>query len=110
MFLPVLLVGSQLVITVADPVPNLNVEPNCRAAASGVVGIKQDMAICMEDEKNAREQLVKEWNEFISEDRSSCTRLAMTGGTPTYTELLICLEMSRDARKLPKGDDVRGTR
>jgi len=53
-------------------------------------------------EKGAREQLVKEWSGFASDDRSLCTRLSGTGGAPTYTELLVCLEMARDARNLPK--------
>jgi hypothetical protein len=30
--------------------------------------------------------------------------MATTGGSPTYTELLVCLEMARDAKKLPKED------
>jgi hypothetical protein len=99
---PVLLIGAHLTIAVADPIPTLNVEPSCRAAASGDLGIKQDMSICLDDEKGAREQLAKEWSGFASEDRSLCTRLSSTGGVPTYTELLVCLEMARDARKLPK--------
>jgi hypothetical protein len=103
---PVLMIGAHLTIAVADPIPTLNVEPSCRAAASGDLGIKQDMSVCLEDEKGAREQVVKEWGEFASEDRSLCTRLSKTGGSPTYTELLVCLEMARDARKLPKEDKL----
>jgi hypothetical protein len=99
---PVLMFGAHLTIAVADPVPTFNVEPSCRAAASGGLGIKQDLSVCIEDEKGAREQLVKEWGEFGSQDRSLCTRLSSTGGSPTYTELLVCLQMARDARKLPK--------
>jgi hypothetical protein len=101
---PALMVGAQLIIAVADPVPNLNVEPSCRAAASGFVGIKQDMSVCLDDEKGARDQLVKEWGQFVAEDKTRCTRMATTGGSPTYTELLVCLEMARDAKKLPKED------
>jgi hypothetical protein len=99
--IPVLL-GAHLTIAVADPVPTFNVEPSCRQAASGDIGIKQDMSVCLEDEKGARDQLVKEWSGFAAADRSLCTRLSTTGGAPTYTELLVCLEMARDARKLPK--------
>ena len=99
---PVLLIGAHLTIAVADPVPTFNVEPSCRQAASGDIGIKQDLSVCLEDEKSAREQLVKEWGEFTPPDRSLCTRLSSTGSAPTYTELLVCLEMARDARKLPK--------
>jgi hypothetical protein len=101
MLIPVLL-GAHLTIAVADPVPTFNVEPSCRQAASGDIGIKQDLSVCLEDEKGARDQLVKEWSGFAPSDRSLCTRLSSTGGTPTYTELLVCLEMARDARKLPK--------
>jgi hypothetical protein len=106
LLVPVLLIGAHLTIAVADPIPTLNVEPSCRAAASGDLGIKQDMSICLDDEKGAREQLAKEWSGFASEDRSLCTRLSSTGGAPTYTELLVCLEMARDARKLPKDKTV----
>ena len=103
---PVLLIGAQLTIAVADPVPAFNVEPSCRQAASGDIGIKQDLSVCLDDEKSAREQLVKEWSGFASADRSLCTRLSSTGGAPTYTELLVCLEMARDARKLPKAETL----
>jgi hypothetical protein len=102
----VLLFGAHLTIAVADPVPTFNVEPSCRQAASGDIGIKQDLKVCLEDEKGAREQLVKEWSEFATADRGLCTRLSSTGGAPTYTELLVCLEMARDARKLPKDETL----
>ncbi|HEY6259382.1 MAG TPA: hypothetical protein VIY51_26685 [Xanthobacteraceae bacterium] len=104
--LPALTMGAHLTIAVADPVPSFNVEPSCRAAASGAAGIKQDMSVCLDDEKGARDQLAKEWGEFAANDRGLCTRLATTGGSPTYTELLVCLQMARDARKLPKEDTL----
>jgi hypothetical protein len=100
MIVPVLLASAHLAMTVADPVPNLNVEPSCRAAASGSIGIQQDLNVCLQDEKEARDTLAKEWGTFAPSDRTSCTRLSMTGGTPTYTELLTCLEIARDAKAL----------
>jgi len=103
---PVLMIGAHLTIAVADPVPTFNVEPSCRQAASGDIGIKQDLSVCLNDEQGARQQLVKEWGEFPSADRSLCTRLSRTGGTPTYTELLVCLELARDARKLPRDETL----
>ena len=63
---PVLMLGAHLTIAVADPVPTFNVEPSCRQAASGDIGIKQDLQVCLEDEKGAREQLVKEWGGFAT--------------------------------------------
>lgn len=102
MLIPALLMSAQLTVAVADSVPNLNVEPSCRAAAEGAAGIKQDLSVCLDDEKGARDQVAKEWSEFAAADRTLCTRMSMRGGSPTYTELLVCLEMARDARKLPK--------
>jgi hypothetical protein len=102
MILVPVLFGAHLTVAVADPVPTFNVEPSCRQAASGDIGIKQDLSVCLDDEKGAREQLVKEWGQFVPTDRGLCTRLSGTGGAPTYTELLVCLEMARDARKLSK--------
>jgi hypothetical protein len=103
---PALMLGASLTIAVADPVPTFDVSPSCRAAASGMVGLKQDMTVCLDDEKGARDQLVKEWGQFSSDDRTRCTRVSTRGGSPTYTELLVCLQMARDAKKLPE-EDVR---
>lgn len=100
------LMGTQLTIAVADPVPTFNLEPTCRAAADGVTGIKQDMAVCLDDENGARAELGKEWSEFAPGDRAMCARMAARGGSPTYTELLVCLQMARDAHKLSR-DDTR---
>jgi len=99
---PALMVGASLTIPVADPVPRLAVTPSCRAAASGMVGVKQDLSVCLEDEKGARDQLVKEWGGFSADDKTRCTRVSTRGGSPTYTELLVCLQMARDAKKLPE--------
>lgn len=104
---PALMLSTHLTMTAADGVPTFNVEPSCRAAASGEAGIKQDLAVCLDDEKGARDELVKEWSQFAAQDRGLCTRLAATGGSPTYTELLVCLQMSRDAHKLSKEDGGR---
>ena len=106
---PVLLLGAQLTMTVADQVPLLDVGPSCRSAANGDIGIKQDMQVCLDDENSARDQVVKEWSQFSPADRSSCLRLTTTGGNPTYTEYLTCLEMDRDAKKLPKDTTVGET-
>jgi hypothetical protein len=95
-------------VLVADNVPTLNVTPSCRASADGILGVKEDIETCVRSENEARDQAAKQWNEFPPADRASCTRLTTMGGTGgTYTELLTCLEMKRDARKLPK--DSGGT-
>ena len=84
---------------VADSVPTFNVEPFCRAVASRAAPAG-DRDICLAEEREARDQLVQQWSRFDPADRIYCERLATTGGDPTYTELLTCLELQRDARNL----------
>jgi hypothetical protein len=88
-----------LVWLTADSVPTFNVEPFCRAVASRAAPVG-DTDICLEKEQEARDQLVQQWLQFLPADKAYCERLATTGGDPTYTELLTCLELRRDARNL----------
>jgi len=55
----------------------------------------------MTDEKNAHDQLVRQWTKFNTADRTTCLDLIMEF-EPTYTELLTCLEMATDTRKMPE--------
>jgi hypothetical protein len=105
MILPVILMGAQLAIAVQS-VPNLDYAPSCRSAASGSLGIKQDLDNCLKTEQDARAEVSKQWNEFNGADRTTCVGLSTMGGQSTYTELLTCLELMRDARKLPKDVDT----
>jgi hypothetical protein len=100
MFLPFepALVAAAVVL-IADRVPTFNVEPFCRrvAAMAQPVG---DVDLCVRKEREARDELVKQWTQFPAADRSFCYELTTTGADPTYTELLTCLELQRDARNL----------
>jgi hypothetical protein len=87
------------VLVAADPVPNWNVEPSCRLLVNRTVPVG-DMEICMNIERAARDQLAKEWEQFTPADKSHCLRLSTLGGEPSYTDLLTCLELERDARNL----------
>jgi hypothetical protein len=107
--LPAMVIAST--ILVANQVPKLNVMPSCRAAAEGALGMKQDISACIESENAARDELVKQWSSFPAKDRASCTSLTSLGGMEgTYTELITCLEMKRDAAKLPKYGESTGLR
>jgi hypothetical protein len=106
MILPILFVGANLMIPVADGVPTYNVRPSCEAAANGSIGLRQEIDACLKTEQDARNQVASEWNSFNPADRSTCAGLSTTGGQSTYTELLTCLEMMQMVRKLPKEPDV----
>lgn len=107
MMLPsVLLLSAHLVTPVADNVPVLDTEPVCRGIAqqggssfhdTEVTKQKQD---CLDSEKQVREELVKQWPSFSGADKNACIQEATMGGDSSYTELLTCLEMARDARNL----------
>ena len=93
-------------IAYAQGVPKIDVAPTCRSAAQGSLGMQQDFESCQKSEQGARDVLVQQWASFLAADRGSCYRLTTTGTPGTYTELLTCLEMKRDARKLPDKSTV----
>jgi hypothetical protein len=88
----------------AGGVPAINVMPSCRAAANAMIGVQQDVNICLQSENSAREQLAKEWAVFEPAERSSCVGLTTMGGGGTYTELLTCLDLKLFARNIHKDD------
>jgi hypothetical protein len=79
-------------------VPTINVMPSCRGAA--ILGGQHEIEVCVQSENAARGQLSEHWAEFASADRSSCTASTTMGGGGTYTSLLTCLEIRRDATRL----------
>jgi hypothetical protein len=92
----------------ADTPPDFNVEPSCRAAATAAHNQKR-LQGCLDSERRARDQLVKEWTDFTAATRSQCLKAASVGGEATYTELLTCLEMTRDVKKNPNDISMRIT-
>jgi hypothetical protein len=90
--------ASQLVVTVAEGVPAFDTAPGCRAAAQVA---PEGLNACVKDEQDARTQLASQWETFVASDRATCTQNETTGGSPSYVELLTCLQMARDARALP---------
>jgi hypothetical protein len=108
-------VAAQADWAAAEGVPTLDVEPSCRAAADAAAmgalagANTRDLASCMRDETEARDSLSKEWAQFSGQDQQRCVSETKTGGTPSYVELLVCLEMMRDASgqdPLPVGPSV----
>jgi hypothetical protein len=95
--------GSSLITVAANEVPTLKVEPSCKAAGAAGLMLGRTAESCMNDEKAAREDLVKNWSTFSADDKTHCLSMVQTGGGPSYVELLSCLEMSRDAKKIAAG-------
>jgi len=95
-----------------DDAPTLDVRPVCRGIASQAAeplatGLPSSFDECVKSEQEVREQLRKQWSAFSAADKQHCVTLAKTGGESSYTELITCLEMSRDVRALNSAVAVR---
>jgi len=55
---------------------------------------------CVQSEQSVRDEIKKEWSTFSPADKTHCVALSKTGGESSYTELITCMEMARDVRKL----------
>ena len=89
----------------ADDVPDLNVDPVCRGIAQQAKdpgergGPDLAFAQCVKSEQAMRQKLVNEWSTFASKDKANCVGSEI-GGFASYTDLVTCLEMAKDARNL----------
>ena len=99
-FAAIALAALPLTSPVSDNVPVFDVVVSCRAAASAGLSVSQGYQSCMNDEHSAREELVRDWARFAALDRSRCTAESSGDGLPSYVELLVCLQMSRDAARM----------
>jgi hypothetical protein len=103
---------SQLVIAVADNMPQFNIERGCRvdsaSAFDAKAGMNATIKRCVEDEQQAMDQLQTQWSGFTSSDRAMCTSETVglksdkSSTPPSYVELLTCLQDQELARKLRK--------
>lgn len=88
------------VARVADDIPKFDIARECRSEG----GSKAMMDKCAEDEMQARNDLQAQWAQFGASARASCFQETDSDGTPSYVELLTCLEMARDTAK-PSGSN-----
>jgi hypothetical protein len=107
-----LLVGSGLVIKTADPIPNLDVKSTCRAAIELAGSTGRTVDSCVAGEMGARKELEKDWSKFPAAERNQCIQTAAKGGSPSYVEIIVCLEMMRDSRvrKEPQKEQTQATK
>ena len=87
----------------SDDIPTLDVNPVCHGIAMQgelEAGLQQtSFQQCVQSEQAVRDEIKKNWSTFTTPDKTSCVALAKTGGEPSYTELLTCMEMARDYRR-----------
>lgn len=97
--LPLVIVAAAVAPSYAsDSVPTYNVEPSCKGGLDSP-GLNERYSRCISEEKEARQKLQQSWSSYPAADRTQCADTARMG-TPSYVELLTCLEMARDAKKM----------
>jgi hypothetical protein len=105
--LPIILTAAHIVLT-ANRMPEFNIEPSCRAVAKDSVAPNSDADACKRDELTARDKLNDQWKQFTPAQRAYCVSLTELGGSPSYVELLTCLELAKAAKGLPPSDRMTG--
>jgi hypothetical protein len=93
--LPIVMLAALPFSKIADNVPNFDIGRECRSEG----GSKDMLDQCTADEAHARDQVQSQWVQFSAHDKTVCIRETSMDGSPSYVELLTCLEMARDAKK-----------
>ncbi len=96
--LPIVILASFPITPISDSVPKFDIGRECRSEGGAQVAVDR----CAQDETGARQQLQGEWVQFTANDKLTCTRETNSDGSGSYVELLICLEMARDAKQLAR--------
>src|ERR1700736_2021444 len=91
-----IILSAQLIVAVADGVPKFDISRSCKLDVAATAGLTVDQSIksCMNDERQAQQQLGGQWSKFSAPSRASCTSQESIGGTPSYVSLLTCLQMT----------------
>jgi hypothetical protein len=97
---PIIVLGSHLAITVADNVPKFDIARGCRLDNTASSGLTEEQPLrkCVSDEQQALQQLQTQWSQFSESDRATCTTTATSDDTPSYVELLTCLQEAKEVR------------
>jgi hypothetical protein len=77
----------------ASEFPRFQLEAICRAAPRLLAQDPDPYQGCMKDERGARSELEQRWASFDLHHRQLCVRETSLDGTPSYVEVLTCLEM-----------------
>jgi hypothetical protein len=89
----------------SNGVPTVDIATTCRTSEKALIATfgtdtQQNFASCMASENGAREQIIKNWQNFPARGRQRC--VDTTGYMPSYVEWLTCLEMEQQVNELRK--------
>lgn len=97
--LPIVMMAATFTpVAVSDTVPKFDIARECRFEGdSGDSSVDYDR--CSADESAALRELQNTWTQFAGGDKKSCIASTTIGGFQSYVELMICLQMARDANE-----------
>lgn len=89
------MLSSQLLVTVADRIPEFDAGPFCRTYSAG-----DSVQSCLASEKQAHEKLIEAWPRYTAHDKSMCVMEEKIAGLPSYVGWLTCLDINANARRV----------
>ena len=78
----------------AQEFPRFDIEATCRAAPRLLPTDPNPYQGCMRDESHARGELERQWASFNAGQREECVRDSSVGGTPSFVDVLTCIQMA----------------
>jgi hypothetical protein len=101
-----LMVFATVVPGSAEAVPTLNLDAICRGIAAHATspgeagGPDLSFRQCINQELRIRNRLTKSWTTFSAKSKAECVGEATAGGLASYTDLLTCLQLTRDVEQM----------
>ena len=92
--LPIIILTSLQPTPIADTAPKFDIARICQSAG----GSNEEQKRCAEEETQARDTVQTEWTQFTPSAKKQCYEETNIDSTPSYVELLTCLEMERDVK------------
>jgi hypothetical protein len=81
-------------------VPAFDLKKSCKTTEDAALSLGRSVEACISSEEAAREQLENRWAEFPGGKRTECVGVSRIGGTPSYIEVLTCLELAQDLERI----------
>ncbi len=81
-------------------VPAFDLKRSCKTTEDAALSLGRSVEACISSEEAAREQLENRWAEFPGAKRVECVGVSRIGGTPSYIEVLTCLELAQDLERI----------
>jgi hypothetical protein len=81
----------------AQEPPRFDVQATCKAAQPLSAQDTNPYESCMRDETAAERQLRDIWSSAAVSQRNMCGQEAQIGGTPSYVDMLTCLQLAQGA-------------